>query len=388
MKVLFFDPYVEGKYGNARYVADLFHHEEFVGCTFYTCSPEVPAYLENLDKPDRFFQLAYDQDSRLNKFGGALSRSSFVDKVRAIKNIATYTLRFKDLCKRESIDIVHCNSIRALLTIGIGAKLAGCKIVLYIKSNLAGYFYCLPSFILADTILFQTETNKVKTPKSLAFFFKSKFKILKNAIDISRIENTLLDTDQAIDVDIETSVNNMIYIGSIVERKGLRHLVNSLKILKEDSLDFKLYIVGDLEFDSVHTNELKDLINKLDLKDNIRFLGYLDEPLNLLKSMDLLVLPSLDEGVPKSVIESICIGVPVVATDVGGTTEIVKNLENGIIVEPGDEKDLYSGIMKFFQNKKSITESAKDMSLQARSTYSFSLHAKNLSLIYKGLSRK
>lgn len=388
MKVLFFDPYYQGLYGNARYVSDLFEHETIVGCEFYTCSPNTPAYFNNLKKKDRFFKLPYDQDSSLGKFGGKLTNSSLSHKFMTFKGIIDYCLTFRDLCKIESIDIVHCNSIRSILTIGIGAKLAGCKIVLYIKSNLAGYFYCLPSFILADTILFQTETNKAKTPKSLALFFKSKFKILKNAIDISRIENALNDKESANNQENVSCSNNIIYIGSIVERKGLKHLVNSFKSVKDYGLDITLYIVGDPKLDKAYTAELKDLINTLDLEENIRFLGYLDEPLNLLKSMDLLILPSLDEGVPKSVIESICIGVPVIATNVGGTAEIVENLKNGIVVEPGDERDLYNGIMKFLQNKESIIESARAMSLEARNKFSFSLHSQHLKLIYKELCRK
>ena len=388
MKVLFFDPYYEGVYGNARYVTDLFNHEEVVGCTFYTCSPEVPAYLENLGKPERFFQLAYEQDSRLNKLGGALSRSSSIDKVRAIKNIATYTLRFKDLCRRESIDIVHCNSIRAILTVGIGAKLAGCKIVLYIKSNLVGYIYCIFSFILANVILFQTETNQSKSPKTLTTAFKSKFRILKNAIDMKRIDKLLDSGISSINQNLKKKENNLIYIGSIVERKGLRFLINALKKAKQNNLDFKLYLLGDEKMDKVHTLELKELIKLNRLENNIVFLGHKEEPLDFLKDMDCFILPSLDEGVPKSVIESICIGVPVIATNVGGTSEIINNSITGLIVEPGSEAELYVAINEFLENKIKFIESASAASPAARKEFSFLSHCNGLSSIYKSLNSK
>lgn len=385
MKVLFFDPYYEGVYGNARYVTDLFNHEEVVGCTFYTCSPEVPAYLENLGKPERFFQLAYEQDSRLNKLGGALSRSSSIDKVRAIKNIATYTLRFKDLCRRESIDIVHCNSIRAILTIGLGAKLSGSKLVLYIKSNLVGYVFCLPAFFLADRILFQTETNKLRTPKSLLYFFKSKFRILKNAIDIRRIDK-YLDPNIAHKTDsFKSQPTNLVFIGSVVERKGLKYLIHALNKINQDDTDIKLHIIGDHTADTVYTSELNNLIKASQLQDKVMFLGHIEEPLDYLSDMHFLVLPSLDEGVPKSVIESICMGIPVIATDVGGTREVIFNYKNGMIVRPENVDDLYNAIKECLENADKIIQLTRSESDNARKEFSFSTHSKNLSLIYKEL---
>lgn len=386
MRVLFFDPYYEGVYGNARYVNDLFNHEKIIGCTFYTCSPEVPDYLNQLVQSERFFHLTYDANSRLSEFGGSLSGSNFLEQFKVIKDILSYSFRFKDLCKKEDIDVVHCNSIRAILTVGVGAKLAGCRVVLYIKSNLVGYIYCILSFFLADLILFQTETNKSRAPKSLLILFKYKFRILKNAIDMTRINKaSLASSSQAIE-DIEAHSIKLIYIGSIVERKGLRYLVNALKRIKIYYPEFKLYIVGDEKQDQIHTLELKDLIRKNDLQDNISFLGHKKEPLNLLRIMDALILPSLDEGVPKSVIEAICIGVPVIATDVGGTAETIDNLNNGIIVDPGNENELYKGIKRFLQNKIHFVETAKRMSSEAIKVFSFSQHSKELSRIYKELT--
>ena len=78
--------------------------------------------------------------------------------------------------------------------------------------NLVRYIYCILSFFLADLILFQTETNKSRAPKSLLILFKYKFRILKNAIDMTRINKaSLASTSQAIE-DIEAHSIKLIYI--------------------------------------------------------------------------------------------------------------------------------------------------------------------------------
>ena len=182
--------------------------------------------------------------------------------------------------------------------------------------------------------------------------------------------------------------NNLIYIGSIVERKGLRFLINALKKAKQNNLDFKLYLLGDEKMDKVHTLELKELIKLNRLENNIVFLGHKEEPLDFLKDMDCFILPSLDEGVPKSVIESICMGVPVIATNVGGTSEIINNSITGLVVEPGSEAELYVAINEFLENKIKFIESASAASPAARKEFLFLSHCIGLSSIYKSLNSK
>ena len=77
----------------------------------------------------------------------------------------------------------------------------------------------------------------------------------------------------------------------------------------------------------------------------------------------------MDEGVP-SVIEAICIGVPVIATDVGGTAETIDNKNNDYCRSKGNENELYKGIKRFLQNKIHFVETAR-MSSEAIKVFFF-----------------
>jgi glycosyltransferase involved in cell wall biosynthesis len=84
----------------------------------------------------------------------------------------------------------------------------------------------------------------------------------------------------------------------------------------------------------------------LGLADRVRFLGHRRDVASLLAAADVLVLPSLYEGLPLSVLEAMIAGVPVIATAVGGTDEVVRDGETGTLVPPGDASALAAAIRR------------------------------------------
>lgn len=106
----------------------------------------------------------------------------------------------------------------------------------------------------------------------------------------------------------------------------------------QDDYAFSLVIAGDGD----ERTALEGLTKELGLSDKVSFLGYQDRnrlASDILPNTDILVNPSLQEGLPTTVIEGLVAGCVVVATDVGGTTEI-SSREDLIIAEPGNTDDL------------------------------------------------
>jgi glycosyltransferase involved in cell wall biosynthesis len=136
----------------------------------------------------------------------------------------------------------------------------------------------------------------------------------------------------------------LLYLGRLAVVKGLPILLQSLVSLKEIYPDVCLTLIGDGS-DRV---ELEKLTEKLDLKDNVKFLGYKSqaEVREQMQLTDIFVLPSFAEGVPVSLMEAMAAGVPVVATQIAGVSELVDNGVSGYIVPPGDPKSLAEKIEK------------------------------------------
>ena len=82
----------------------------------------------------------------------------------------------------------------------------------------------------------------------------------------------------------------------------------------------------------------------LGIADRVDFMGKVEDVARFLHALDLFTLPSFEEGFPTSVLEAMASGVPVVATDVGGTGEIIQNESNGLLVPAGDKTALADAI--------------------------------------------
>ena len=385
VKVLLFDPYFEGKYGNARYVIDLFEHEKYLNVDLYTCSPEKPSYLNDLQKKEKFFLLELNKREKdLNKFEGKIIKKNLLKKIKILFNIVSYSLRFKNLCIKNKVDVVHCNSVRAILTIGIGAKLAKCKTVLYVKSNLSNFFFILPAFLLANNILFQTKTNQSKANVLLRFFFKKKFKILNNAIDLSRLQSSSMQINYEEVLNLKKETVNFVYMGSIVPRKGIHILLKAFNLLLKKN-DVKLFFLGDQLANKNYFKKLKKIFINSKIPNSVVFLGHKEDALDVLQKMDCLVLPSLDEGLPKCVIEAKCLGKPAIVSDIGGVKEIINHQTDGYIVPVNNYSALKEAMQLYIDNFSSINNSAHENKSISMNNFSFEKHCDNLSDIYLGL---
>lgn len=125
----------------------------------------------------------------------------------------------------------------------------------------------------------------------------------------------------------------IVYVGRLVEAKGLNELVAAIGRLSKHEGRYRLALVGD----GVMREQLGASVRAAGLAEWIRFVGGLApaQVAQWIAASNVLTLPSWSEGYPNVVVEAIACGRPVVATDVGGTREIV-NAANGILIAPRD----------------------------------------------------
>lgn len=126
--------------------------------------------------------------------------------------------------------------------------------------------------------------------------------------------------------------------------KGLWLLIEAFATLRKAGHDLRLRLAGNGPELAMLTEQSK----QLGVSDDVFFLGNLDEAgIQLeLQNADLFVLPSMVEGIPVSVMEAMAVGVPVVATNVGGTGELVYNEITGLLVRASDSEALVSSILR------------------------------------------
>lgn len=136
-------------------------------------------------------------------------------------------------------------------------------------------------------------------------------------------------------------------IGRFTRQKGYVYLLHAIPRVLARIPDLHFILVGDGELRS----KLEESARELGIQDRVSFIGQREDIVPLLKSMHLFVLPSLWEGLPTVVLESMACGVPIVATDVPGTDELIQDQVNGVLVPPGDPQALADAIIAVFQQE-------------------------------------
>jgi glycosyltransferase involved in cell wall biosynthesis len=165
-----------------------------------------------------------------------------------------------------------------------------------------------------------------------------KFKIVRCGIDPAQLEYR----------DPGTQCTRMAYVGRLSAEKGLPILLQSLATLKSRGRRVELVLMGDGE----DRGYLESLVGNLGLEDAVQFLGFVDQQTiaETLRASDIFVLPSFAEGIPVALMEAMAIGLPVIATAVGGVSELVVNLETGLVVHASDVEGLADAILCYADN--------------------------------------
>ena len=143
-------------------------------------------------------------------------------------------------------------------------------------------------------------------------------------------------------------VKYLLCVARLSSEKGHRFLIHALRLLRDKGYDLELRLAGN----GPKKDELKRLVDEFGLGEHVHFLGYLneDEIISALRSSDLFVLPSFIEGLPVSAMEAMAVGLPVIATNIAGTSELIEDGKTGLLVRPSDPEALADAIIRMAQD--------------------------------------
>ncbi|MCP3678310.1 MAG: glycosyltransferase family 4 protein [Deltaproteobacteria bacterium] len=156
------------------------------------------------------------------------------------------------------------------------------------------------------------------------------------------------------------------FSGRFIPRKGINYLLEAWREVIHDFPDAKLLLLGDGPL----MKSMKRKAATLGIGGSVIFQGHVHQVTDFLRGTDLFVLPSLQEGMPNSLLEAMACGLPVVATRIGGGVDIISSGDNGILVKPGDSKELTLGILNILKDKEYATSFAARGLQTVRESYS------------------
>ena len=122
------------------------------------------------------------------------------------------------------------------------------------------------------------------------------------------------------------------------KEKDYKTLFKALKTVKQNGLNFKLYVIGRI-FDLTWPNEM---IKDFELTENIKLLGFINNTGDYLKKSDALILSTFGESSPNAILEGMAHSLPIIATDVPGCARLLKASKSGFLSKPKDSNDMAS----------------------------------------------
>lgn len=176
-----------------------------------------------------------------------------------------------------------------------------------------------------------------------------KIELIPNPIDPKKVEDAVAKQGFA---DNNAGCSRIVYVGHIVERKGIRDLVRACMLLPEGS--FQLNLVGFAKPD--FQLELAALARARSDGKWLIFHGEVDRvrAIQRLHEADLVAFPSYTEGFPNALLEAMTLGKPIVATNVGAIPEMLGENTNepcGLLVQPGQAKELMQALVTLMTDK-------------------------------------
>ncbi|MCB0490723.1 MAG: glycosyltransferase family 4 protein, partial [Cyclobacteriaceae bacterium] len=153
----------------------------------------------------------------------------------------------------------------------------------------------------------------------------------------------------------------LLHVASFVPEKNHEGLLRIAQMLTARKVDFKLLLVGEGKLRA----NMEQQVPERGLSDCVYFAGYRNDIPDLMARASAVVLPSLIEGLPGVILEAMYCKTPVIAYDVGGISEVVKNGETGWLIGKGDEEKFVDAIINVLQsNVEKIKSNAYQMVIQ------------------------
>lgn len=206
----------------------------------------------------------------------------------------------------------------------------------------------------------------------------AKIEVIANAIDLGRAESTLSREAARLRLGVAADAVVLGTIGRLEEQKGHRFLLQALALLAQRNLHPQLLLVGDGRLQQ----PLRDEARALGVDGQVQMLGTRDDLGDLLRAMDLFVMPSLWEGLSLAMLTAMAAGLPVIATDVGGVAQVLGENERGYRLAAGDAQALADRIAWCIEHRSEAAAMAETGARHVRSLYGDVAAVRRLESIY------
>ncbi|MGD0897849.1 MAG: glycosyltransferase family 4 protein [Thermoguttaceae bacterium] len=253
--------------------------------------------------------------------------------------------RIAKIIRQEQMDLVHTHMSRAHFFGILLRWFAGVPSVAYAQANHFQLHWMFNDSVIADsnaTLRYHRRWNFVRPSRSETIYLFVAREHLAEMPAAARAE-----ARRQLGLDEESPLLGVV--GSVVPRKGIHVAVAAMPQILAAAPQTRLAVIGTLGY-AEYVDDLKATAARLGVAERILWLGHRDDVREIMPAMDVYVQPSLAEPLGLAILEAMAVGLPVVASRVGGIPETVVHGQTGILVPPRESGALADGIVTLLKD--------------------------------------
>lgn len=319
-----------------------------------------------------------------------------VHTARALAEIGAAAAAVRRVAHRQQATVLHANSVRAGLVTGLAAMVGGPASVVHVRD-------ALPAGMTA------TAVRRTLASRSEALIAISRY--VQRRVEVDRGDTPITVVDNPVDqVRFDPGAYDAVasrrmlgaedgepligIIGQITPWKGHDAVIRALPLVHERHPGTRLVVVGEIKFAAATTSldnrsylaRLHRLVGELDLEAHVAFLGERNDIPQILRGLDILLVPSVAEPFGRTVAEAMTMGTSVVATSEGGPAEMIDHGVSGLLAPPGNHKAWASAVNRLLGDRPAATKMAGAARESALERFDAGRHAQRVSEILAAAS--
>ncbi|MGY0616938.1 glycosyltransferase family 4 protein [Vibrio sp. FJH11] len=345
MKVLFIESYPQVIFGQQKTLLSLLGEAKKQGFDVSVACTDEGVFTEKLSELNYRFDL-FRYPSMLSSYGGAIYSYGFVKKAKTALQLLKYINSIRNKLKVSKPDLIFCNDMRGLLTVGIAAKLAGIPVVIWDKLDKPHGWMDWLQLPLVKKNMIISDSVRTKYPKWQQQLFSKRIEKIYNGAYLDVYKNA---NEKRAELGLEPKHIAIAIVGSINDRKAHDRILSIFPELYTQNPNVKLFVIGDCSNSAEDIAYMEQLPNRN--HPAVEWLGFRKDAAELIKSIDILVIPSRYEGMGQVTVEAMASGKPVVGANSGGIPEVIEHGETGFIFEGDDLEDFKRHLLALCESK-------------------------------------
>lgn len=320
----------------------------------------------------------------VNKYDSHTYRSlfNFKDNIIALKNLM-------DLLKNNEIEVIHCNTPIGGIIGRVCGKIMGIDKIIYTAH---GFHFYKGAPLINRTIFKWAEmimahwTDAIITMNEEDYNNAQNFRLKKNG-KIYYIPGIGIDTESYKNTQVNKEILKeklglnktdvvCISMGDLIKRKNYKTAIEAIYKTNNKNIHYLICGKGPEE------KKLKMLCKKLNIVNQIHFLGFRSDIKELLKISDIFLFTTLQEGMPRSMMEAMSSGLPCISSKIRGNIDLIEDGKGGFLINPNDSKKISEKI-NLLVNNFELREEMKNYNFERIKEFDIKIVEKKLEEIYK-----